>query len=234
MTTLVALGLGSGCGHDHAAAGAGADHAHAEHGHGGHGHDMPHRFEDAERWSAVFDDPARDAWQKPDEVVTRVLGGRDDLVIADVGAGTGYFTMRFLKRTRGEVIASDLEQTMLDKVVARANGASLTHVRTALASPEDPGLMPWAGRLDVVFLCNTYHHIGDRVRWLERLRPLLAPGGRVVIVDFELDSERGPPPNHKLGPEAVDAEMAAAGLRLVDAWDGLPDQYLRAYGVAAK
>lgn len=201
---------------------------HAHHGHHGHdGHGMTHGFADAEAWTKVFDNPERDAWQRPDEVVRQVLGGRNDLRVADVGAGTGYFTLRFAKAlTHGKAIAADLEPTMLAKVMARAQEMGLDNVGTAQASATEAGL---DGQVDVVFLCNTYHHIADRSAYFARLVPHLAAGGKVVIVDFVPSSKRGPPPEHKMSAEQVDTEMAAAGYALAESWDELPDQYLRVY-----
>lgn len=188
---------------------------------------MPHRFEDAERWTKVFDDPARDAWQQPDLVVQRVLGGRDDLRLADIGAGTGYFSLRFAKAlTNGAVIASDLEEAMLAKVLARANEAGLSNISIARASPTDAGL---EAPVDVLFMCNTYHHIGERTAYFQRLRARLAEHGRLVIVDFKPEAERGPPPAHKVSTAQLDLELGAAGYAFVEGWDDLADQYIRVY-----
>lgn len=227
------LVLGGCCasqhGHNHGA-------HHGGHHHGGHHHGggMPHRFEDAERWSKVFDNPERDAWQRPDEVVARVVDGREDLRLVDLGAGTGYFTLRFARALpRGQVIAADIEPSLLAKVAERASGAGLEHVMTQLGAPEDPKLEAWAGAIDLVFLCNTYHHIGNRTEYFRRVGGLLAPAGRLVVVDFRPESKRGPPPGHKIPPETLDAELVDAGYRLVDSWEGLPDQYLRIYQLRA-
>ncbi len=81
----------------------------------------------------------------------------------------------------------------------------------------------------MVFLCNTYHHIEGREAYFRAVLDLLAPGGRLVIVDFRPEAERGPPASHKIAPAQVDAELLAVGLELADAWDGLPDQFLRVY-----
>lgn len=219
LTACGSSGGHHGEGHDDGHAGHGGPHAH----HGG----MPHRFEDAERWTKVFDDPERDAWQRPDLVVQRVVGGRDDLTLADIGAGTGYFALRFAKALpKGAVIASDLERTMLAKVLVRADEAGLKNVTVAQASTTDAGLQQ---AVDVLFMCNTYHHIGDRTAYFQRLRERLAPNGRLVIVDFKPEAERGPPPDHKVSAAQVDAELGAAGYDLAEGWDDLPDQYIRVY-----
>jgi SAM-dependent methyltransferase len=221
---LCSLGLGSA-----ACASNAPGHGHAEHAHHAHADGMPHHFDDADRWAAVFDAPERDAWQHPDEVVARVAV-RDDLRVVDIGAGTGYFAARFARHLpRGEVVAVDIEPTLVAHLTKRAHDQGLTNLVAHLGKPDDPALGPWSGKVDVVFTCDTYHHIGDRVAYFRRVADALAPGGRVVVVDFKPDSPRGPPPDHKIAPEVVDRELGEAGLALVEAWDGLPDQYLRIY-----
>jgi cyclopropane fatty-acyl-phospholipid synthase-like methyltransferase len=187
---------------------------------------MPHRFEDADRWAAVFEAPERDAWQQPDVVVKRLVT-RDDMTIADIGAGTGYFSVRFARGVpKGKVIAVDIERTLLGYLDARAAKEGLANLRTSLAQPEDPDLHELRGAVDLVFMCNTYHHIADRPAYFAHVAEALAPDGRVAIVDFRLDSPRGPPRQHKVTPETVIAELERAGLALVGRWDELPDQYL--------
>lgn len=233
MTTVFLAACGSSAhhgGHHQGPHHDGPHHAGPHHpGHTDHDHraGMPHRFEDADQWSQVFDNPERDAWQRPDEVVAKVLSGREDLRVADIGAGTGYFALRFARALpKGSVVASDLEATMLAKVLARSHEAGLGNVSTAQATMTSPGL---EGRFDVIFLCNTYHHIGDRTAYFGRLLESLTPHGKLVIVDFKPEAERGPPADHKVSPQQMDTELTAAGYRLVEGWDGLPDQFLRAY-----
>lgn len=202
---------------------------HGGHEHGNHPdnhHDMPHRFEGAEEWAAVFDAPERDAWQQPDLVVKRVAT-QADLTVVDLGAGTGYFSLRFARvLPKGRVIAADLEPTLLAHLAARAAKDGLGNVTTRQVTPEGAGLEDLTGTVDVFFLCNTYHHISDRPAYFRKVAPLLRPDGRLVIVDFQLDSPRGPPQTHKLAPEAVLAELAQAGFELALRSDELPDQYL--------
>ena len=199
----------------------------SEHGRPHHqsGH-MQHRFDDAEHWSAVFDAPERDAWQRPAWVVSTLVT-RPDLRIVDIGAGTGYFAVRFARAVpQGQVVGADIEPTLIAHLQARAQREALGNVLTQLGTPDDPVLGAFAGKVDLIFVCDTYHHIGERVAYFTKLRALLAPGGRLAIVDFMVDSPRGPPPQHKLAPEAVLAELAQAGFALVKRHEGLPDQYL--------
>lgn len=195
-----------------------------------HAHDrMNHRFEDAERWAGTFDAPERDTWQQPDLVVAAALGQalRADSLLVDLGAGTGYFTMRFARALpKGTVVAADVESSMLQWISRRALGENLANVRTHLTSATGLDWVPALGTPDVLFLCNTYHHIEDRVNWFGRARAVVAPDGRLVIVDFRPESPRGPPRHHKLEASAVIAELAAAGWSLVQQHDFLPDQYM--------
>jgi len=191
-----------------------------------HGHGMPHRFEDAERWAREFDDPGRDAWQEPERIVARVATRRD-MTIVDLGAGTGYFTVRFARAVPdGEVVAVDIEPTLVRHIDARAAKEGLTNVRTWLAAPADPDLADWRGRVDVAFMCNTYHHLADRPAYFARVAHALRRDGRVVIVDFRPSSTKGPPRELKVSIEQVVNEMSEAGLVLIGRDDALPDQYL--------
>jgi len=193
-----------------------------------HGDDatVHRRFEDAEHWAERFESPSRDAWQLPDSVVA-VLVDRDDLVIADIGSATGYFPVRFARAVpRGAVIGSDIEPSMVMWLNDRAREEGLTNLTSVLAAPGDPHL---PRRADLVFICDTVHHIDDRIDYFRRLREQLAPGGRVAIVDYRLESERGPP--HKLAPEIVEKELATAGYELVARHEFLPEQWFRVFRV---
>ncbi len=198
---------------------AGACAALAQHG----AQPMHQGFGGAERWSAVFDDPARDAWQRPDDVV-RALALAPDAVVADVGSGTGYFAVRLARAVpRGRVIGSDLEPDMVRFLRERAEREGLPNLRSVRATERDPNL-PEA--VDLALLVDTYHHLAQRSRYFEDFKRSLKPGGRVAIIDFRMDSPVGPPPHHRLDPEAVVREMTQAGYRLAARHDFLPHQYL--------
>jgi cyclopropane fatty-acyl-phospholipid synthase-like methyltransferase len=193
------------------------------HGSGRHHDDatVHHSFTDAEAWASRFEDPARDAWQLPDSVVA-TLAVRDDLVIVDIGSATGYFPVRFARACpKGKVIGADIEAEMVWYLNERSRREGLPNLVSILAAPDDPHLpMP----VDLVFLCDTYHHIDNRVDYFTRLKDQLRPDGRVAVVDFRPSSHRGPA--HKLAPNAIESEMRAAGYTLVENHDFLPDQYL--------
>jgi SAM-dependent methyltransferase len=201
----------------------------------GHGHAMPHRFEDAARWAANFDAPERDAWQRPDAVVTALVGSRRDLVVTDLGAGTGYFAVRFAQALpEGRVIAADIEPSLLAWVDKRAHDLGLGNLTTHLTAADGVAWRRDLPQVDLVFSCNTYHHLTDRPRFFAAVRKTLAKGGRLAIVDFTPETDRGPPKAHRVAPEAVIAELAEAGFVLVARHTFLPDQFLLVLGVAGE
>lgn len=184
------------------------------------GHD--HSFHGAQQWAKIFDDPRRDEWQKPHEVI-RALGLEPDAVVADIGAGTGYFTMRLAHMaSRGRVYAVDAEPDMVAYLERRARESGLANVRVVQASGDDPRLPEKA---DVILFVDVYHHIADRERYFARLRNALKAGGRLAIVDFRMDAPTGPPKSGRVSPDAVKRELAGAGYTLAAEHDFLPYQY---------
>jgi ubiquinone/menaquinone biosynthesis C-methylase UbiE len=187
-------------------------------------------FADIEHWTKVFDDPGRAAWQKPEEIV-RALGLRAGMTVADVGAGTGYFS-RFLSAAvgpDGTVFAVDPEPKMVERLRARAEAERTANVVPVLASRDDPRLP--AGAVDVILLVDTYHHVDDRVAYFTRLRRALRPAGRIAVVDWQKrELPVGPPLDHKLARDVVVDEMTAAGYALGSEPDFLPYQYFLIFG----
>jgi SAM-dependent methyltransferase len=194
-------------------------------GKGPHDATAHHPFTDVEKWVKIFDDPERDAWQKPAEVA-KALRLRRAGIVADIGAGTGYFVPYLAEAVGpgGWVLAVDTEPEMVRHLGARARKAGLANTLPILAAPDDPFLP--LGRLDCVLIVNTYHHIDDRLVYFRSLRDALAPGGRLAIVDFhKRPLPVGPPPEHKLEREFVLEELRRAGWRLVEEPGFLPHQY---------
>jgi ubiquinone/menaquinone biosynthesis C-methylase UbiE len=192
-----------------------------------------HPFNDPEKWAKVFDDPGRDAWQKPAEVV-KALGVKPGMTAADLGAGTGYF-MAALSQAAGSggvVLEIDTEAEMVGYLAKRAKKEALLNVVPVLALDEEP-FLPKA-RVDRVLIVDTYHHIDDRRAYFTRLRQALAPGGRVAVVDFhKRPLPVGPPPEHKLEREVVVHEMQEAGYSLADEPTFLPYQYFLIFAPSA-
>jgi ubiquinone/menaquinone biosynthesis C-methylase UbiE len=184
-----------------------------------------HPFDDPTYWSKVFDDPGRAAWQKPQELVAalRLQPGQR---VADLGAGTGYFS-RLLSAAvgaDGTVFAVELEPNLVTHLRDRAEREGTRNVVPVLASAGDPRLP--VGLLDVVLIVDTYHHVDDRITYFRSLRRALSPSGRVAIVDWhKRPLPVGPEMEHKLARETVVEEMTEAGYRLVDEPSMLPYQY---------
>ena len=194
-------------------------HDHHQH-HGGH-----HRFEKADDWVPMFDDPKRDEWQQPDRVVA-ALELAPGLIVADIGAGTGYFEKRLSAAVgeSGRVIAIDLEADMVRYLRERAQREGTANVEARLGAADDPKLA--AASVDRILIVDTWHHIADRVAYAKKLAAALKPGGAVFVVDFTLDTKRGPPPAMRLPAERVIEDLTAAGLRASVVDVGLPDQYV--------
>lgn len=196
------------------------------HGHSGpHDATVHHSFDDAQRWSKTFDDPERDTWQKPAEVV-QAMGLKPGMVVADLGAGTGYFS-RYLSAAvspGGMVLGIDVEPSMVQHLGERARQDKLANVVPVLALPDDPFLPD--RRVDRVLIVDTYHHLDARPDYFARMRGAMSPDGKVVIVDFQKRPlPVGPPPEHKLDPGFVTQEMQQAGWKLIEQKDFLPYQY---------
>jgi SAM-dependent methyltransferase len=192
---------------------AGQDHA---------GH-HEHAFKDAERWARAFDDPARDAWQKPDDVI-RTLALAPDALVADVGSGTGYFAVRLARAVpQGHVYGVDVEPDMVRYLAERGRREGLANLTAVQAAPDDARL---PRPVDLVLVVNTYHHIAERPSYFSGLRRSLRPAGRVAIVDFRPDAPIGaPPPRARIPAAVVKDEMGRAGYGLVAEHTFLPYQY---------
>lgn len=188
---------------------------------------MQHRFDDPERYAKGFDDPARDAWQMPDRVIAALALKPGDRV-ADVGAGTGYFSVRLAKSTaKPSVFAVDLEPAMVGYLTKRAAAEGLASMRAVQASAASPNLPE---PVDVVLVVDTFHHIGNRAAYFGGVRQRLRPGGRVAIIDFRKDAPgEGPPAHFRFTPDQITAEMAEAGYVLDASHDFLPRQHFLVY-----
>jgi ubiquinone/menaquinone biosynthesis C-methylase UbiE len=192
---------------------------------GDHDATVHHGFEDADRWAKIFDAPDRDDWQKP-ALVVEGLALKPGMIVADLGAGTGYFEAHLAQAVGpvGLVLAIDPEPEMLRYLGRRAVKDGLGNVLPILGLPDQPFLP--RERVDRVLVVDTYHHIDDRLAYFGRMRRALAPGGRVVIVDFhKRPLPVGPPPEHKIERQVVVDEMVQAGYRLADEKTTLPYQY---------
>ena len=185
-----------------------------------HTHD--HSFAGAQHWAKVFDDPARDAWQKPHEVIA-ALKLAPDAAVADIGAGTGYFAVRLAHMTsKGRVYAVDIEPDMVKYLGERAQKSGLKNLVPVQGAPDDPKL---PAKVDLVLMVDVYHHVGQRDAYFRKLADSLKPGGAVAIIDFTKESPVGPPPSTRIAASEVKAEMQRAGYVLANEHGFLPNQY---------
>jgi ubiquinone/menaquinone biosynthesis C-methylase UbiE len=187
--------------------------------------EMHHLHGDPAAYIASLDDPARDAYQKPDDVLT-ALGLRPGEVVADIGAGSGYFTMRFARAVgeTGRVYAVDISPDMVRHLNRRLRDADTRNVVTMLSDPDDP-LLPDAS-VDRFVIVDTWHHIDDKEKYLGLMKRMLKPGGQVVHIDFQKrDLPVGPPIGMKIAREDLVRQMEGAGFRLAAEHTFLPYQY---------
>lgn len=184
-----------------------------------------HPFNEVKKWVRVFDDPARDEWQRPADVVA-ALHLEPGMTVADLGSGTGYFVEHLSRPVSpgGMVLAIDTEPEMVKYIGARATRGGLGNVVPVLAQPDDPYLP--LGRVDRVLIVDTYHHIDNRLGYFGTMLKALTSSGRIAIVDFKKKPlPVGPPPEHKLTRGFVIEEMETAGWTLDREETFLPFQY---------
>ncbi len=186
----------------------------------------------ARSYIAMLERPEREDFQKPDRVMS-ALAFKPGERVADVGAGSGYFTVRVARAVgpAGSVIAADIAPEMLEHLDKRVKAEKLANVKFLKVSKDDPQLPP--GGVDTILMVDTLHYVQNRGEYAKKLRAGLAPGGRLVIIDYipKPFEERpwGPPPEQQMSRESVDADMAAGGLKPVKAFDFLPEQYFVVY-----
>jgi len=194
---------------------------------GGLGH-MDHRFDDPERYAKEFDDPGRDAWQMPERVI-EALALKTGAKVADIGAGTGYFSMRLAAApAKPTVFAVDLEPAMVAHLAKRAAAEKRVNVVAVQAAADSPNL-PEA--MDVVLVVDTYHHIPNRPAYFAGVREKLRPGGRLAIIDFRKGGPGGPPDDFRFTTDQISGELAQAGFVLDQSLDFLSRQLFLIYRV---
>ena len=195
------------------------------HAHGAMHHQHQGFQGDASRWTEVLDAPERDTWQRPGEVIAAasVAGG---MVVADIGAGTGYFVAHLSRAVGagGKVLALDSSPQLVAHMQRRFHEASLSNVEAILVSPEDPGLP--AGTLDRILIVDMWHHLSERVLYARKLGQALKATGRLIIVDRAPEALEGPPPQLRLPPEEVLRELRAAGFDASVVPAPLPHQFI--------
>ena len=182
---------------------------------------MDHKFDDPARFAKSFDDPARDAWQMPARVI-EALQLKSGMKVADIGAGTGYFSTRLARVPGVSVFAVDIEPKMIEYLKQRAQKEGLSNITGVIAGAASPNLPE---PVDVILIVDTYHHLPNRAAYFRDLRKSLRPGGRIAIVDFRKDAPEGPPVHFRFTPQQIQDEMKQAGYDLSSSHDFLPRQH---------
>ena len=186
---------------------------------------------DPKAYIAALEDPKRDAYQKPHQVL-EALGIKEGEIVADIGAGSGYFTMRLAHHVgpAGRVYAVDVSPDMIRHLDARVRDAGLLNVSTILAPPDDPRLPQPVDRFVIV---DVWHHVEDQAGYLAKMKKGLKPGGQIVMIDFhKRDLPVGPPAGMKIAREDLLKQMQEHGFRLVAEHTFLPYQYFLVFAVA--
>ncbi len=181
----------------------------------------------------LLEAPDRDEWQRPHQILD-ALGVADASVVADVGAGSGWFTVRLARRVgpNGTVYAQDVQPEMLAAITRRVQREGLANVRPVLGRDSDPRLP--AGALDAVLMVDVVHEIDDRVTLFRNVSAALKPQGRVGVVDFRAGSSGpGPKPEERVASDIIEAEAAKAGLVLMRRDLSLPFQYFLIFSRAS-
>jgi ubiquinone/menaquinone biosynthesis C-methylase UbiE len=194
---------------------------HQSHGHQG----------DSSAYIAMLENPNRDSYQKPEEVVA-ALELEEGEAIADIGAGSGYFAFRFSKAVgeQGKVFAVDVNPDMIRHMDQRSRELGTANLVTILGEGDDP-LLP-EGAIDRIFICNTWHHIGNQDNYLELMKQALKPGGQVIMVDYKkIELPVGPPVHTKIAKADLLNQMEQAGFGLLKEHEFLPYQYFLVFSV---
>ena len=177
----------------------------------------------------LLEGPDREQWQKPDQIMD-ALGIADGSVVADLGAGGGWFTTRLARRVgpNGLVYAEDIQPQMIEAIGGRIQRENLLNVRTVLGTAKDPRL---PRGIDAVVIVDAYHEMEDPVTLLKNVERSLKPQGRIGVVDFNPGGGGpGPAPEERVAPEAVIAAASAAGLQLISKEAIPPFQFLLVFG----
>ena len=198
-----------------------------------HHHQAEKLHRDPKAYIAALENPKRDAYQKPDEVMA-ALGLRQGEIVADIGSGSGYFTLRLAQAVgpSGRVYGVDVSPDMIVHLNRRLRDLGVRNVTTILAAPDDPFLPDAA--IDRFFFCDVWHHVDDQPKYLASMKRMLKPGGQVVMIDFHKKPlPVGPPLEMKIAREDLVAQMQKHGYKLVKEHTFLPHQYFIVFEVAS-
>jgi ubiquinone/menaquinone biosynthesis C-methylase UbiE len=187
---------------------------------------------DTKAYIAMLEGPARDAYQKPDEVI-RALELKPGETVADIGSGSGYFSVRLARALgdTGHVYAVDIDPDLVRYLNRRIRDSGLRNLQTVLSEPDDP-LLPDRS-IDRFLIVDTWHHIENQERYLALMKKLLKPGGQIVMIDYQKrELPVGPPVAMKIARGDLVRQMVENGFRLVKEHTFLPYQYFLVFAVS--
>jgi arsenite methyltransferase len=189
-------------------------------------HQQMHQLHrDSTAYIGMLEDPQRDVYQKPHEVLT-ALAIKPGEVIADIGAGSGYFSFRLAHHVgdKGKIYAVDVSPEMILHLNRRIRELKVMNVSSILADADDP-LLPEAS-VNRFFFSNSWHHIENQTKYLSLIKRILKPGGEVIMIDFhKKELPVGPPMQTKIAREDLVKQMENNGFRLAKEHTFLPYQY---------
>jgi len=161
----------------------------------------------------LLEDAGRDTWQKPEEILN-ALDIKEGQTVADIGAGSGYLTVKISERVgaTGTIYAADIQQEMLDYISKRLAEKGMKNVTLVLGTMDDPKLPP--NSLDLAILLSTYHEIAQPIDFMKKIKLALKPKGRLAILEFSDESPIGPPVQVRLPVDLVINELKQAGFTL--------------------
>jgi SAM-dependent methyltransferase len=179
--------------------------------HGVHPADL-RPFKDVEKYIAFLERPDRAKWQRPDAVIAALALAGDE-TIADVGAGSGYFSFRFARALpRGKVVATEIQPEMVRHMHHKAMTEKVRNLQAVLGKPEDAGI---PDGVDIVFVCDVLHHVPDTATWLVKLAGEMKTGARLVLIEFKQGRlPQGPPEKLKIPRAKLLSLATGAGLVL--------------------
>ena len=183
-----------------------------------------HHGDAVEQW-AHLDEPGRDEWQRP-QLLVAAAGITDGQVVADIGAGTGYFEAHLSQAVgaNGKVLALDANRNLVEHMKRRFHDARLNNVEVRVLRHDDPGLEP--GSVDRVLIVDLWHHLHDRVAYARKLLAALRREGRLLVIDRGADASHAPPVGMRISIETVIGELEAAGFSTRVLPQVLPRQFM--------
>lgn len=184
-----------------------------------------HAFADPAEMSKKWNNPDRDKWQHPEEIVA-ALALKPGATVADIGAGTGYMVAHLSKAVGqdGTIIAIDASAEMVEYLAKRSADLGPAKIVPRKVGPDDPELL--TDSVDCVLTLDTWHHIKGQEAYAKKVYEGLKRDGRFVVVEYMVDAEIGPPKAMRIEPGQVMKQLEAAGFRVAVVKESMPRHYM--------